>query len=109
MNADEKCRCGHRHGIHDIPRCRNGNCGCNGFSSASLRQPNPILTSKNGRVDIARKGLDEVVVPNLIHAEAMGGGDWFITVGSGPSMLRISVNRRNRVTVVERDDGKAIK
>lgn len=69
----------------------------------------PVITSKDGRVEVQRDGLDTVYVKDLVHAEAMGGGDWFVTVGKGPSMLRISINRRGRVTVVERDDGMPIK
>lgn len=71
--------------------------------------PPSILSNGPGNVQVKRKGLDTLHVKDLVFAEAMGGGDWFVTVGKGPSMLRISINRRGRVTVVERDDGKPIK
>ncbi len=75
-----------------------------------IRIPAPVIISANGRVEVAKDGLDHLLVMDgLINAEAMGGGNWFVTIGRGDSMLRISINCRGRVTVVEREDGKPIK
>jgi len=45
-----------------------------------------------------RVDLDEIVIPDLLHAEDMGDGVWHVALGDGE--MTLSVSRRG-VTVVE--------
>lgn len=57
-----------------------------------------VKTASGVRRVTQRVDLDEVVIPDLLHVEDMGGGVWHVALGG---VLTLSVSRRHGVATVE--------
>lgn len=72
-----------------------------------------VHVSQTGRVEIERRGLDEVVIemfamrkegiggPQVIHLERMGPRDWFLGIGDSILNIQTLPGGKLKVTVTE--------